>query len=103
MKQLAKEKELLPCDQEHPGLVQAPGLNPHKLLLLRTPTGKDQATLPGSLLGLAHRLLAGKAPLVTGLPIGIHVSGPTALPPAPGNQTLGMLGTRTDGSARSFL
>ena len=54
MTQQAMEKALPLLDLEHPGLVQAPGLNPHKLLLLRIPTGKDQATRPGSLLGLAH-------------------------------------------------
>ena len=99
MKQQAKEKARLLHNQERPGLMQAPGENPHNLLSLRTPTGKKLATPPGNPLGLAHRLLPGNAPPVIGR-IGTHVGGPTALPP--GNQTLGMLGTRTDGSARSF-
>ena len=101
MTQQAKVKALLPLDLGHPGLVQAPGLNPHKLPLLRTPTGKKLANPLGNLLGLAHRHLLGITPPVIGLPIGIHVGGPTALPP--GNQTLGMLGTRTNGNAKIFL
>jgi hypothetical protein len=101
MKQPAKEEGLPPRDQEHQGLEQAPGLHLHKLPSLRTQTGKQLATPPGNLLGLAHRLRPGVTPIAIGLPIGTHVGGPTALPP--GNQTLGMLGTRTNGSARTFL